>query len=51
MTSLSTKSDLSDAVHLLKVDFEKALRRQTWGLVGVIFAQGAFIIAVLHFVQ
>ena len=51
MTSLATKSDLSDAGHLLKVDFEKALHRQTWGLVGVIFAQGAFIIVVLHLLQ
>ena len=50
-SSLVTKSDLNDAVHVLKVDFEKALHRQTWGLVGVIFAQGAFIIAVLHFLQ
>ena len=40
---LATKAD----VQQLKVDFEKALHRQTWGLVGVIFAQGAFIIAVL----
>ena len=31
-----------------KLDLEKALHRQTWGLVGVIFAQGAFIIAVLQ---
>jgi len=40
---LATKA----GVQQLKVDFEKALHRQTWGLVGVIFAQGAFIIAVL----
>ena len=51
MTSLATKSDLSDAVHALKVDIEKALHHQTWGLVGVIFAQGAFIIAVLQFLR
>ena len=51
MTSLATKSDLIGAIHLLKVDFEKALHRHTWGLVGVVFAQGAFIIAVLHFLQ
>ena len=31
-----------------KLDLEKALHRQTWGLVGVIFAQGAFVIAVLQ---
>ena len=50
-SSLITKSHLSDAVHVLQVAFEKALHRQTRGLVGVIFAQGAFIIAVLHFLQ
>jgi hypothetical protein len=50
-SSLATKSDLNDAVHVLKVDFEKALHRQTWGLVGVILAQGAFIIAAPHFLQ
>ena len=44
---LATKAD----VQQLKVDFEKALHRQTWGLVGVIFAQGAFIIAVLQILQ
>jgi hypothetical protein len=36
------------AVQDLKFDVEKALHRQTWGLVGVIFAQGAFIVAVLQ---
>ena len=50
-SSLVTELDLTDAVHLLKVDLEKALHRQTCGLVRVIFAQGAFIIAVLHFLQ
>ena len=44
-STLATKADIQE----LKVDFEKALHRQTWGLVGVIFAQGAFIIAVLQF--
>ncbi len=44
ISSLATKSDLKD----LRLDFEKALHRQTWGLVGVIFAQGAFVIAVLQ---
>ena len=29
-----------------KLDLEEALHRQTWDLVGVIFAQGAFVIAV-----
>jgi hypothetical protein len=46
-STLATKADIQE----LKVDFEKALHRQTWGLVGVIFAQGAFIIAVLQFLQ
>ena len=41
---LATKLDLQ----VLKTDFEKALHRQTWGLIGVIFAQAAFIIAVLE---
>jgi hypothetical protein len=35
-------------VQSLKLDFEAALHRQTWALVGIIFAQGAFIIAVLQ---
>ena len=43
-SQLATKTDLQS----LKLDFEKALHRQTWGLVGVIFAQGAFIVAVLQ---
>ena len=51
MTSLATKSDLTDAAHLLKAAFERALHRQTWALVGVIFAQGALIIAALQFLQ
>jgi hypothetical protein len=42
----------SDVSHLVtKLDLEQALHRQTWGLVGVIFAQGAFIIAVLQILQ
>lgn len=46
--ALVTKSDLDAAAHALRLDFEKALHRQTWGLVGVIFAQGAFVVAVLQ---
>jgi hypothetical protein len=46
-SSLATKADLQ----ALKLDFEKALHRQTWGLVGVIFAQGAFVIAVLQILK
>jgi hypothetical protein len=43
-SSLTTKADLKD----LRLDLEKTLHRQTWGLVGAIFAQGAFVIAVLQ---
>jgi hypothetical protein len=43
-TQVATKVDLQS----LKLDFEKALHRQTWGLVGVIFAQGAFIVTMLQ---
>ena len=44
-----TDSDVSQVA--TKVDLERALHRQTWGLVGVIFAQGAFVIAVLQLLQ
>ena len=44
-----TTSDVSQLV--TKLDLEQALHRQTWGLIGVIFAQAAFIIAVLQFLQ
>ena len=47
ISTMATKEDLKD----LRLDFEKALHRQTWGLVGVIFAQGAFVIAVLQFLK
>ena len=43
-SALATKLDLQ----VLKTDFERALHRQTWGLIGVMFAQGAFIVAVLQ---
>ena len=46
-SQLATKLDLQ----VLKTDFEKALHRQTWGLIGVMFAQGAFIVAVLQFLR
>lgn len=40
----------SDITHLVtKFDLEQALHRQTWGLIGVMFAQAAFIIAVLQY--
>ena len=41
-----TDSDVTQLV--TKFDLERALHRQTWGLIGVIFAQGAFIVAVLQ---
>jgi hypothetical protein len=42
----------SDVSHLVtKLDLERALHRQTWGLVGVIFAQAAFVIAVLQLLE
>jgi hypothetical protein len=44
---LATKLDLQ----VLKTDFEQALHRQTWGLIGVIFAQAAFIIAILQYLS
>ncbi len=39
-------TDLSQLV--TKFDLERALHRQTWGLIGVMFAQCAFIIAALQ---
>jgi hypothetical protein len=44
-SSIATKLDLQ----ILKTDVEKALHRQTWGLIGVMFAQSAFLIAVLQY--
>jgi hypothetical protein len=41
-----SSSDLAQLV--TKFDLERALHRQTWGLIGIIFAQGAFVIAVLQ---
>jgi hypothetical protein len=40
--------ELDTASLVTKLDLEQALHRQTWGLVGVIFAQCAFVIAVLQ---
>jgi hypothetical protein len=48
-TNLVTKNDLNNAVQDLKVEFERALHRQTWGLIGVIFAQGALVVALLQY--
>ncbi len=48
-SNLVTKNDLAGAVQDLKVEFERALHRQTWGLVGVMFAQAAFVIAILQY--
>jgi hypothetical protein len=44
-----SESDTSQVV--TKFDLERALHRQTWGLIGVIFAQGAFIVAVLQLLK
>jgi hypothetical protein len=44
---LASKDDLKD----LRLDLEKALHRQTWALFGIIFAQGAFVIAVLQYLK
>ncbi len=41
-----TDTDVSQLV--TKYDLERALHRQTWGLIGVMSAQSAFIIAVLQ---
>jgi hypothetical protein len=46
-SALATKLDLQ----VLKTDLEKALHRQTCGLIGVIFAQAAFIIAILQYLS
>lgn len=34
-----------------KLDLERALHRQTWGLVGVIFAQGALVVALIQYLK
>ena len=46
-SALATKLDLQ----VLKTDFEKALHRQTWGLVGVIIAQGALVVTLLEYLK
>jgi hypothetical protein len=43
--------ELDSSALVTKFDLEKALHRQTWGLVGVIFAQGAFVVAVLQLLK
>jgi hypothetical protein len=48
-TNLVTKNDLSNAVEDIKLEFERALHRQTWGLIGVMLAQSAFTIAILQY--
>ena len=47
ISTMATKADLKD----LRLDFDKALHKQTWGLVGVIFAQGAFVVAILQMLK
>jgi hypothetical protein len=48
-TNLVTKNDLNNAVQDIKVEMERALHRQTWGLTGALFAQGAFVVALLQY--
>jgi hypothetical protein len=48
-TNLVTKNDLGNAVEDIKLEFERALHRQTWGLIGVMLAQSAFTIAILQY--
>jgi len=48
-SGLATRSDLDETARDLKLYLEKALHRQTWALVGLMFAQTAFIITVLHY--
>ncbi len=50
-SNLVTKNDLAGAVQDLKVEFERALHRQSWGLIGAMFAQAAFIIAILQYLS
>ena len=47
IADILTNSDTSTLA--TKLDLEQALHRQTWGLIGVMFAQAAFIIAVLQY--
>lgn len=46
-TPLATKTVL----HMLKTAFEKALHGHTLSLTSAVFAQGAFIVAVLQVLQ
>ena len=48
LSELPTKNDLKNEIKDLELRLEKALHRQTWGLIGVMFAQGAFIVTVLQ---
>jgi ABC-type sulfate transport system substrate-binding protein len=53
-SELATKADIRDLktdLQQLRIDFEKALHRQTWAFLGIIFAQGAFVIAVLQYLR
>ena len=45
--SLATKHDFQ----VLKTGFERAMHRQTWGLIGVMFAQDACTVAVLRMLR
>ena len=45
--SIVKKLDTTSLV--TKFDLEKALHWQTWGLVGIIFAQGALVVALIQY--
>jgi hypothetical protein len=47
ISNVASKADVQD----LRLELQQALYRQTWGLVGAIFAQGAFVIAVLQYLK
>jgi len=47
ISSLATKADLQE----LRLDFEKTLHRQTWAFVGIIFAQGALVVALIQYLK
>ena len=51
LSELATKNDLKSELKDLELRLEKSLHRQTWGLIGVMFAQGAFIVAILQLLR
>ena len=47
ISGLATKADLQE----LRLDFEKALHRQTWAFVGIMLAQGALVVALIQYLK